>query len=262
MSITAFPVLARILVERNLLATRAGAMALACAAFNDVTAWIILAAVVVIVRAGEAMPLGVTLAGLAVFVGVMWTVVRPQLRRLQAHVPAGGPVPHDALAAILLIALLSAVATEALGVHTLFGAFFAGAMMPKSPAFVQLVTERLEDLTVVLLLPLFFAITGLKTSIGLLDDAALWGICVAIVVLAIAGKFVGSALAAHLTGMEWREAATVGALMNTRGLMELVILNVGLEIGVISPALFTMMVLMAVVTTAMTTPAIDLLRER
>ena len=260
MSITAFPVLARILVDRNLLSTRTGAMALACAAFDDVAAWIILAVVVVIVRAGEAMPIGMTLAGVGIFVAVMWIVVRPQLRRLLAHLPEGGGVPQNVLAAVLLIALLSAAATEWLGIHALFGAFFAGAMMPKAPRFVQMVNERLEDVTVVLLLPLFFAITGLKTSIGLLDGAAMWAICAAIILLAIAGKFGGSALAARATGMPWREAATIGALMNTRGLMELVILNVGLEIGVISPALFTMMVLMALVTTAMTTPVVDLLR--
>jgi Kef-type K+ transport system membrane component KefB len=190
----------------------------------------------------------------------MWTTVRPQLRRLQAHMPDGGEVPHDLLAAMLLVAMLAAAATEWLGIHALFGAFFAGAMMPKSAAFVQMVTDRLEDATVVLLLPLFFALTGLKTSVALLDEAALWGICAVVFAVAIAGKLGGSAVAARAAGMSWRDAATVGALMNTRGLMELVMLNVGLEIGVISPALFTMMVLMAIVTTAMTTPLIDWLR--
>ena len=258
MSITAFPVLARILVERDLLTTRTGTLALACAAVDDVAAWIILAIVVVIVRAGSAaVSIGTTLAGVAMFVGVMWILVRPQLRRLQAHLPEGGPVPRDVLAAVLLIALLSAVATEWIGIHALFGAFFAGAMMPKSATFVQTVNERLEDVTVVLLLPLFFALTGLRTSVGLLDGVGPWAMCATIVGVAVAGKFGGAALAARAAGVPWREAATVGALMNTRGLMELVILNVGLEIGVISPALFTMMVLMAIVTTAMTAPLLE-----
>src|SRR5262245_28465768 len=263
MSITAFPVLARILVERRLLSTPTGALALACAAVNDVAAWIILAVVVVIVRAGTgAMPLGWTMAGTAAFVAVMFLVVRPQLRWLLADVPEGDNVTHNALAFILFIALVSAIATQWLGIHALFGAFFAGAMMPKSEAFVKVVSNRLEDVTVVLLLPVFFALTGLKTSVGLVEGASQWLICALIVLVAVAGKFGGAAFAARAVGMPWRDAATLGALMNTRGLMELVMLNIGLEIGVISPALFTMMVLMAIITTAMTSPALDLLSRR
>ncbi len=258
MSVTAFPVLARILTEKNLLRTRVGAVTLACAAVDDVTAWSILAAVVVIVRAGDAaLPLWGTLGGSALFVVVMMVAVRPALRRLGDRFRRSGGLSHDALAGVLLLALLSALATEWLGVHALFGAFLAGAVMPKDSAFVRALTGKLEDVTVVLLLPLFFAFTGLRTSVGLVSGGEMWAICALIVAVAVAGKFGGSTLAARATGMPWREAGALGVLMNTRGLMELVILNVGLDIGVISPTLFTMMVIMALVTTFMTTPLLD-----
>lgn len=256
MSVTAFPVLARILTERDLLGTRVGAVTLACAAVDDVTAWCILAGVVVLVRAdGAGLPLWVTVAGSAAFVGLMIVVARRFLAGLQRKYDRlGGVVSQDMLALVLLVALASAWATEWLGIHALFGAFLAGAVMPKGEGFVAALAEKLEDFTVVLFLPLFFAFTGLRTSIGLVSGAEMWGYCALIVAVAVAGKFGGSTMAARLTGMPLRESAALGVLMNTRGLMELVILNVGLEIGVISPALFTMMVLMALVTTFMTTP--------
>lgn len=256
MSVTAFPVLARILTERNLLGTRVGVVTLACAAVDDVTAWCILAGVVVLVRAdGAGLPLWVTLAGSAAFVLLMIFVVRRGLAGLERRYERrGGVVSQDMLAGILVLVLASAWATEWLGIHALFGAFLAGAVMPKGEGFVAALTEKLEDFTVVLFLPLFFAFTGLRTSIGLVSGAEMWGYCALIIGVAVAGKFGGSAVAARLTGMPWRESAALGVLMNTRGLMELVILNVGLDIGVISPALFTMMVLMALVTTFMTTP--------
>ncbi|HYH79353.1 MAG TPA: cation:proton antiporter, partial [Longimicrobium sp.] len=147
---------------------------------------------------------------------------------------------------------------EALGVHALFGAFLAGAVMPKGEGFVHALTGKLEDVTVVLLLPLFFAFTGLRTHIGLVEGGEMWGYCALIILVAVVGKFGGSAVAARLTGMNTREAAAIGALMNTRGLMELVILNIGLDIGVISPAVFAMMVLMALATTFMTSPLLEL----
>lgn len=256
MSVTAFPVLARILTERQLLGTRVGVVTLACAAVDDVTAWCILAGVVVLVRAdGTGLPLWITIAGSAAFVLLMVFVVRRGLAALERrYAHRGGVVTQDMLAVILLLVLASAWATEWLGIHALFGAFLAGAVMPKGEGFVAALTEKLEDFTVVLFLPLFFAFTGLRTSIGLVSGAEMWGYCALIVAVAVAGKFGGSTVAARLTGMPWRESAALGVLMNTRGLMELVILNVGLDIGVISPALFTMMVLMALVTTFMTTP--------
>ncbi|HEX5725318.1 MAG TPA: cation:proton antiporter [Longimicrobiaceae bacterium] len=259
MSVTAFPVLARILTERGLLRTRVGAVTIACAAVDDVTAWCILAGVVALVRAGGgALPLWATLAGSAAFAAAMVLGVRRLLAGLERwHERRGGLISQDMLAVVLVVALASAWATERLGVHALFGAFLAGAVMPKGEGFVAALTAKLEDFTVVLLLPLFFAFTGLRTRVGLLDEPELWAFCALIVLVAVAGKFGGSTLAARLTGMPWRESAALGVLMNTRGLMELVILNVGLDIGVISPALFAMLVLMALLTTFMTTPLLE-----
>lgn len=258
MSVTAFPVLARILRERGLLRTRVGAVTIACAAVDDVTAWCILAGVVVLVRSGGAeLPLWVTVGGSLAFAGAMLWGVRPLLARMEHAFRRRGAVTQDMLAAILLLVLAAAWTTEWLGVHALFGAFVAGAVMPKGEGFVHALNEKLEDVTVVLLLPLFFAFTGLRTAFGLVSGAEMWGYTALIVLVAVAGKFGGSALAARATGMSWREAGALGVLMNTRGLMELVILNIGLDIGVISPALFAMMVLMALFTTFMTSPLLE-----
>jgi Kef-type K+ transport system membrane component KefB len=255
MSVTAFPVLARILGERGLMRTRVGAVTIACAAVDDVTAWCILAAVVMLVRAGAAgLPLWATVGGSLLFIATMWFAVRPLLARLEARFHRRGGVSQDVLAVVLVVTLAAAWTTEWLGIHALFGAFLAGAAMPKDAAFVHALNEKLEDATVVLLLPLFFAFTGLRTTVGLVDSWEMWGYCALIVAVAVAGKFGGSTVAARAMGMPWREAGAVGVLMNTRGLMELVILNVGLDIGVISPALFTMMVIMALATTFMTSP--------
>jgi len=259
MSVTAFPVLARILTERDLLRTRVGAVALACAAVDDVTAWCILAGVVALIRAGHAgLPWWGTVLGSAAFVAAMIWIARPLLARLERRFERDGRVTQDVLAAVFLVTLASAWTTEALGIHALFGAFLAGAVMPKGEGFVHALAGKLEDVTVVLLLPLFFAFTGLRTRIGLVDGAEMWGWCGLIVLVAVAGKLGGGALAARMTGMRWREAGAIGTLMNTRGLMELVILNLGLDIGVISPAVFAMMVLMALATTFMTSPLLEL----
>jgi Kef-type K+ transport system membrane component KefB len=255
MSVTAFPVLARILTERKLHRTSVGAVALVCAAVDDVTAWCILAGIVIVARAGrDFFPLWRVLGGCAIFVAVMITGGRRIFRAFGRTFARRGSLSADSLAAILLCAFVSAWAAELIGIHALFGAFLAGAVMPREPGFARALTQKLEDLVVVVLLPLFFAFTGLRTSVRLLGAPGLWLSAALVLVCAIAGKLGGSALAARSCGMPWREAAGVGVLMNTRGLMELVILNVGLDIGVISPALFTMMVLMALVTTAMTSP--------
>ncbi|HEX8241956.1 MAG TPA: cation:proton antiporter [Longimicrobium sp.] len=259
MSVTAFPVLARILTERDLLRTRVGAVALACAAVGDVTAWCILAGVVALVRAHDAaLPWWATVLGSAAFVAAMIFLVRPLLVRLERRHQRDGRVTEDVLAIVFLVTLAAAWTTEALGVHALFGAFLAGVVMPRGEGFVHGITGKLEDVTVVLLLPLFFAFTGLRTRIGLVEGMEMWGWCALIVLVAIAGKLGGGAVAARMTGMTWREAGAIGTLMNTRGLMELVILNIGLDIGVISPAVFAMMVLMALATTFMTTPLLEL----
>ena len=261
MSVTAFPVLARILTERRLTRTPIGALAIACAAIDDVTAWCILAAVVVIVRAtgsgvATGVPLWVTLGGSAAYVAFMLTGGRRALRILETRYAARGRVTQDMIAVLMLATLASAWITERLGIHALFGAFLVGAVAPKSDDFVHAVLERFEDMMVVLLLPLFFAFTGLRTEITLIDGAGAWLVCAMVTAVAVIGKVGGSAIAARVTAMPWRDAAVIGLLLNTRGLMELVILNIGLDIGVISRELFAMMVLMALATTFMTTPLV------
>jgi Kef-type K+ transport system membrane component KefB/nucleotide-binding universal stress UspA family protein len=262
MSITAFPVLARILNERNLMQTEVGALTIACAAIDDVTAWSILAVVIAVVRADAvARPLPVTLIGSVVFVLLMLVVVRRALGWLASFYHSRGRFTQDMLAITLLLLLASAWTTEWLGIHALFGAFAMGAIMPKDPGFTHDITSKLEDITVVFLLPLFFAFTGLRTSIGLVTEPEMLFYAGLILLVAVAGKFGGSTLAARATGMPWRESAALGVLMNTRGLMELVILTIGLDLGVISPTLFAMMVVMALITTFMTTPLLELVYQ-
>jgi Kef-type K+ transport system membrane component KefB len=259
MSITAFPVLARILSERRLFGHPVGAIALACAAVDDVSAWCILAFVVVVVRVGAtAVPLWLTIVGSIVFVVGMIFVLRPLLSPLEWFYRRRGQLTQGMLGLILLLVLASAWTTERLGVHALFGAFLLGAIMPKEPSFVAAVRDKLEDLTVVLLLPLFFAFMGLRTRIDLVSGAGAWIACGLIIAVAIAGKLGGSLIAARSAGISWRQATAIGILMNTRGLMQLVVLNLGLELGVITPTVFAMMVVMALVTTFMTTPLLAL----
>ena len=158
-----------------------------------------------------------------------------------------------------LILIFSAFTAEVIGIHALFGAFLAGTIMPVNASLRKLFTERIEDISVLLLLPLFFAFTGLRTQIGVLNDGNLWLLCAAIIALAVTGKFIGSALAAKLVGQNWKDSLTIGALMNTRGLMELIVLNIGYELGILTTEVFTIMVIMALVTTLMTGPALNLI---
>ncbi len=259
MSITAFPVLARILTERNLLSTRLGVIAISCAAVDDVSGWCVLAAILVLIRAhNHATPLWLTVAGSAAFAFFVIYAARPLLRCFERSFKRKGLLDDNNVALLILLVLGSALITEWLGIHLLFGAFLLGAVMPKDHDFVRHLLEKFESVTVVLLLPLFFAFSGLRTSIGLVHGARMWFYCALIVSVAVAGKLGGSLIAARTAGMKWREATGIGILMNTRGLMELVILNIGLDIKVISPALFSMMVLMALTTTFMTTPLLEL----
>lgn len=258
MSITAFPVLARILKERRLIRTELGTLALACAAGNDVAAWCILAYIVAFVRAShESKPLWLTFAGVTVFALVMIYGARPLLRQFQVSFLRNGRVTENMMALLLLLLLLSAAMTEWLGIHLLFGAFLFGAILPRDSGFMRGVSEKLESITLVLLLPLFFAFTGLRTSIGLVRGGAMWFECLLIILVAMAGKLGGSTIASRVAGVPWRDSIALGILMNTRGLMELVILNIGLELRVINQTLFSMMVLMALVTTFLTTPLLD-----
>jgi Kef-type K+ transport system membrane component KefB len=263
MSVTAFPVLARILAERGLTQTRLGAIAVTCAAVDDVTAWCILAVVVVVVRSGAGgMPLWVTLGGSAVFIALMLTLGRRAARNLEASHERAGRLTQTLVFVTIVSLFVAAWITERLGIHALFGAFLCGAIMPKGGPFAAAVRGRFEDMMVVILLPIFFALTGLRTSVGLIDGADLWGYCLLVVVVAIAGKLGGAAIAARVTGMSWRDASMLGVLMNTRGLMELVILNIGLDLGILSAPLFAMLVLMALATTFMTSPLLSLIQAR
>jgi Kef-type K+ transport system membrane component KefB len=258
-SVTAFPVLARILTERQLFHTRIGTIAITSAAVIDVMAWVFLAIAVLLVRGqGLITQLAITFASLLLFLAVMIVVIRPLLRRLAIIYKKRGEITQGGLAIVVVVLLASAFVTEWVGIHALFGAFIAGAVMPKDEDFAHALSGKFQDITVVLFLPIFFAFTGLKTSINLLGGANLWGYCLAIIATAIIGKVGGAMFAARATGLVWHEAGAVGILLNTRGLVELVLLTIGLDAKIITPAVFTMMVLMALVTTAMTTPLLQL----
>ncbi|HEX5757627.1 MAG TPA: cation:proton antiporter [Thermoanaerobaculia bacterium] len=260
MSITAFPVLARIIEERGLSGTHLGSVAIACAAVDDVTAWCLLAVVVAIVRAGGAAGALPTVALTLLFIAAMLFLVRPWLaRRAALRPPPDNGRGAGLLAGVLVFVVAAALSTELIGIHALFGAFLAGVAMPEDAALRQFLRERMETFSSVFLLPLFFAFTGLRTQIGLLDDLRGWLLCAAIIALAIAGKLGASMAAARWTGMGWGDAFALGALMNTRGLVELIVLNLGYDLGILSPRIFAMLVLMALVTTFMTGPLLNLL---
>lgn len=259
MSITAFPVLARIVQERGLQKTRLGTIVITCAAADDITAWCLLAAVIAIVKAGSFVS-SLYVIGLAVaYVFVMIKLVRPFLKRIGDLHTSRENLSKPIVAIFFLTLIISAYATEVIGIHALFGAFMAGAIMPENTKFRNIFIEKVEDVSLVLLLPLFFVYTGLRTEIGLLNDLYLWKVTGMIIVVAVVGKFVGSAIAARFVGQNWKDSLTIGALMNTRGLMELVVLNIGYDLGVLTPEIFAMMVIMALVTTFMTGPALDLI---
>jgi Kef-type K+ transport system membrane component KefB len=255
MSVTAFPVLARILAERGLLRTPLGTLAMSTAAVDDVTAWMILAAIMAMVRSGSGQVAAWgPPAGLVLFVGAVYLTRHALRRGIAGAFERRGRLTPDLVAALVGLALLGACITEAIGVHALFGSFVMGLTLAREHRIAEAARERLEDLLVVVLLPLYFAFTGLRTRLDLVVDGGLWGWAAAILAVAVAGKLAGSAVAARVSGLPWRDALALGTLMNTRGLMELVILNVGLDLGVLSPALYSMMVLMAVATTVMTQP--------
>jgi Kef-type K+ transport system membrane component KefB len=258
MSVTAFPVLARILNERGLNGTPLGNTAITCAAVGDVTAWCVLAFVIAASGAGSALGSVATLAMVAAFVAVCLLAYRPLMQRLADGLADPSEPGHGPVLAALLGAFVCALATEAIGVHALFGAFVAGIAMPTQEAFRKFVRERIEYFSTVFLLPVFFAFTGLRTEVGLISGGD-WLVFCLILGLAVVGKLGGAALAARISGSAWRESFALGVLMNTRGLMELIVLNIGLDMGVLSPKVFTMLVLMALVTTFATGPLLALL---
>jgi Kef-type K+ transport system membrane component KefB len=263
MSITAFPVLVRILKDRRLFHTSLGATATACAAVDDVTAWTILAFVVAIARAANVSAATLSFALVLVFVGLMVVIIRPVLGRLIGQPAMEQPDPDKkTLAIVIAVVLASAFSTETIGIHALFGAFLAGVIMPRASNFREKLAVRVENISSVLFLPVFFCFTGLRTQIGLLDTGYDWAICGIIIGVASLGKLGGSALAARLTGMDGRTSLQLGALMNTRGLMELIALNIGYDLGILSQRIFAMLVIMALVTTMLTGPLLTLFRSR
>lgn len=259
MSITAFPVLARIVQERGIHKTRLGSIVITCAAADDITAWCLLAVVIAIVKAGSFVSSLYVIALSLCYVLMMLFVVKPFLKRIGDLYGKKDNIKKSVVAIFLLTLIVSSYLTEIIGIHALFGAFMMGAIMPDISKFRNVFIEKVEDVSLILLLPLFFVFTGLRTEIGLINEPYLWKITGFIILVAVAGKFFGSALAAKFVGQSWRDSLTIGALMNTRGLMELIVLNIGLELGVLSPKIFTMMVIMALVTTFMTGPTLDII---
>jgi Kef-type K+ transport system membrane component KefB len=259
MSITAFPVLARILVERRMLRHPVGAMAMAAAAVDDVTAWGLLALASAVASGGSVLAV-VRIVALAVaFCLVMALVGRPLLARVSGAYDEAGHVPGGWIVAVFVGVLLSSFASQRIGIAAIFGAFVMGLIMPRRADLTHDVTRRVEDFVVTVLLPLFFVVTGLRVRVGLLDRPGLWLLTLVLLVVAIAGKWVGALAAARLTGFSFRESSAIAALMNTRGLTELIVLNIGLELGVVTPALFTSLVIVALVTTFMTGPVLRLI---
>ncbi len=261
MSITAFPVLARIVQERGLSKTKLGTIVITCAAADDITAWCILAVVIAIVKAGSVLSAFYTIFLALAYMIVMIRLVQPFLRKLGEKHSGSETFSKSMVAVFFVTMLLSSFATEVIGIHALFGAFMAGVIMPANTQFRNVIIGKVEDVALVLLLPLFFVFTGLRTEIGLLNTPGLWLVCAAIIIVAVIGKFLGSALAARYVGQSWPDSLSIGALMNTRGLMELVVLNIGYDLGVLSPEIFAMMVIMALVTTLMTGPALNLVNR-
>jgi Kef-type K+ transport system membrane component KefB len=261
MSVTALPVLVRILQDLGMFRSEVGVVALTCALVDDVTAWTLLALVVALVTASSMAGVLLTIALTGVFVAVLLLIVRPLLVKLTTRLDSSRLRAAAPLA--LVAVLLCAMSTEWIGVHAMFGAFLFGMVFPRGNAITEWLHDKVGGLTTALMLPLFFAYSGLRTHIGLLGtDLDLWLWCAVILAVAVAGKLAGSAIAARAVGETWNRSLQVGTLMNCRGLTELVVLNIGLDLGVLSPTLFTMLVVMALVSTAMAAPLVTWLARR
>ena len=260
MSITAFPVLARIIKDRQLTKSPLATTALACAAVDDVSAWCILAVVIAIAKATGLAGALVTIALTAVFILVMLLLIKPQLEGIVGHRIADARYSRRLLASALAFALASAWVTETIGIHALFGGFLAGLVMPSDRGVQRFFEEKIEVFSSAFLLPLFFVFTGLRTKVTLLNDRWSLMVCLAIIGVAIVGKLGASMLMARWTKMNWRDSFAIGALMNTRGLVELVVLNIGYDLGILSDRIFVMMVIMALTTTFMTAPLLSLVK--
>jgi Kef-type K+ transport system membrane component KefB len=254
-------VLARIIKERQMGATRIGNLAITCAAIGDITAWCILAAVISIAKAGSAISAVFTIALSILYVLFMFKIAKPLLQKINNKHFDKENLSVNMLALMIGVLLISSFITELIGIHALFGAFLAGVIMPSTINFRKLLIERTEYISITLLLPLFFAFSGLRTQIGLLNTAHAWIICIVILIVAIIGKFGGSLFAARFVGESWKDSIIIGALINTRGLMELVVLNIGYDLGILNSEIFTMMVIMALATTCMTGPILNLMKS-
>lgn len=259
MSITAFPVLARIIQERGIIKTPIGLIAITVAAMDDFTAWMVLAIVLAIVKAESILSIFVTIIITITFISFMIFIIRPILQRMANIYISREIIGKGVMSAVIVLVFGSALVTELIGIHALFGAFIAGVIMPSHSRFRRIITDRIEDLSISLLLPLFFAYTGLRTQIGLLNDWHTWSYVFLIIAIASIGKFIGATIGSRVSGLSWRETFTLGALINTRGLVELVFLNIGYDLGILSPTIFVMMVLMALATTFMTGPLLTLI---
>jgi len=257
MAVTAFPVLARLLAEKDMLGTRVGMLALTCAAIDDVIAWCLLAIVVALIHARGLTSSLLTIGLTILFIGFMLGMLRPLLayvdRRIQSK--------QVLVALSIILLLLSAYATNAIGIHPVFGAFLMGIILPRRTVFIEQV-RSLDQVNNLLFLPLFFVYSGLRTQIGLISAPALWLICLLVLAVACAGKILSGSLSVRWMGESWRESLSLGVLMNTRGLVDLIVLNIGLDLGVLSPTLFAMLVIMAIVTTMMASPLLPLLGYR
>ncbi|MBK7995657.1 MAG: cation:proton antiporter [Blastocatellia bacterium] len=261
MSITAFPVLARIVQERGLSGTSLGSIAITCAAVDDISAWSILALVVAIVKSGSPTSAIYTVVLALGFIFFMFYLVKPLLSKFIDKHMVQDDISRSLVSWIFILLSLSALFAEIIGIHALFGGFLMGVILPENPKFRKLLRDRVEDFSVVFLLPLFFAFTGLRTEIGSLNNINGWLICLLIITVAVVGKLFGSAIAARFTGLSWKESFALGTLMNTRGLVELVVLNVGYDLGILSAEIFTMMVLMALITTFMAGPLLSFIQS-
>ena len=262
MSITAFPVLARILEDRGMSQSRLGSIALACAAVDDVSAWCLLAFVIAVAKSSGLVSSMVTIALTLIFTGTMLFIIKPRLAPLIEKRIGDPKRVRGLLAGVLAFVLASAWVTEGIGIHALFGGFLAGVVMPSVSGFRVFLKDQLEAFSSVALLPLFFVFTGLRTQISLLNDWLGWLTCLGIIIVAVAGKLGGSMLMARWTNMNWRDSFQIGALMNTRGLVELVVLNIGYDLGILSGRIFVMMVIMALTTTFMTAPLLSLVKQQ
>jgi Kef-type K+ transport system membrane component KefB len=258
LSVTAFPVLARIVSERGLDKTMMGTLALTCAAADDISAWCMLSIVVSFAHAQPSAGL-YTVCLAACYVAVMLVGVRPLFMRLVRWEHENAALSRTTLAILICSLLVSSLVTEWIGIHALFGSFLVGALIPSESRLAQRTTEQLDNVVGVLFLPIFFAFTGLRTQLNLVSGAGAWGLCALIIAIAFLGKAGGVSLASRLCGVPWRASFGLGALMNTRGLMELIVLNVGLDLGILSPSLFAMMVVMALVTTCAAGPLLSII---